>query len=410
MNNQYPTFIPAADVCRILDIKPATLYSYVSRGLVRKETRGRKKSRYLTADVMRLKQKADARAGHGPAAAEALTWGQPVIQTSISAISEDETLTYRGISPLTLIENHRRYESAAELLWSGNLPEEDPEWVRAAISENFPCEALPSDCPFPTTAAMMLPYMAACDPDRHLMSIEKEWERARRIIRVIAASVALPESRSLMNESMHQPQISKVLGMALGLLEEAMTNALDTAMILCAEHELNASTFAARIAASTGADLYSCLSSALGAYSGPKHGQAVGRVLALLKEINTQGDAATVVRERLARGELLPGFGHKLYPSGDPRYQPLRDAAVHLAPKSVDVAHLCNVVDTMEQAGLFKPTLDMGLAMLVTAMKLPPAKASSVFMIGRMAGWIAHILEQRTSPGLLRPRAEYIHR
>ena len=408
MNNQYPTFIPSSEVCRILDIKPATLYSYVSRGLIRKETQGRKKSRYLTADVLRLKQKADARTGHGPAAAEALNWGQPVIQTSISAIDENQTLTYRGISPLTLVENKRRFESAAELLWSGELPGQEPEWPIPTTPEYFPDVALPRHCSPVMTAAMILPLLAAHDTKRHFVSNEKEWQRGRRIIRIVAASLALPKSPQRMDQAIGEKYISDVVRTALGITKKKITAVIDTALILCAEHELNSSTFSARVAASTGADLYSCLGSALGTWSGPKHGQAVDRVLAVLQEIRRTGDASKVVLERLQRGELIPGFGHELYPSGDPRYTPLREAALSVAPGSANLAHLCKLVDIMEQAGHFKPTLDMGLAMLVTAMKLPKAKVSCLFMIGRMAGWIAHVLEQRCRPGLLRPRAEYI--
>ncbi|MDF1657882.1 MAG: citrate synthase family protein [Verrucomicrobiales bacterium] len=406
MNNQYPTFIPTDEACRILDIKPATLYSYVSRGLIEKEKRGRKKTRYLTADILRLKRKSEARSGHGPVAAEAMNWGQPVIQTSVSCI-QDGMLTYRGVSPLEIVKEERSFEFASELLWTGKQPETDPQWSADSISTFLPCEFLPDDVPFPTTVAMLLPYVAARDPDRHLRSQEAELGRARHLIQMIAASVALPESPSLVRESIQQQSVSRILEKALGLPEQKVHRAIDTALILCAEHELNASTFAARIAASTGADLYSGLSSAIGAYSGPKHGQAVVRILALLGEINQHGNASDVAKAHLERGELIPGFGHKLYANGDPRFQPIMEAALSVNPESDDLAHLCNLVEFMDQASDFKPSMDMGLAMLVSAMELSKKKATSLFLIGRLAGWVAHILEQRKRLGILRPRAEY---
>jgi len=172
------------------------------------------------------------------------------------------------------------------------------------------------------------------------------------------------------------------------------------ALVLCADHELNASAFAVRVVASTGAALPACLLAGLAALSGPLHGGMTERVAALLAEPGMKADPAGALAARLDRGERLPGFGHRLYPAGDPRATALL-AALDPGPwwQSVFAA-------AEELTGL-RPNIDAALVALERTLRLPEGAALAIFATGRTAGWIAHALEQRQDGRLIRPRASY---
>ena len=174
--------------------------------------------------------------------------------------------------------------------------------------------------------------------------------------------------------------------------------------MLSADHELNPSSFTARVAASTGADLYACVGAALGALSGPEHSGACERVEALLAEIGTPARVATVIEDRTRRGDALPGFGHPLYVHGDPRAAAL---LAGLAPRRRAERTLAALVARMKAARREPPNIDLALVATASALGLPPGAASAIFAVGRAAGWIAHVLEQREAGFVLRPRARY---
>jgi citrate synthase len=181
--------------------------------------------------------------------------------------------------------------------------------------------------------------------------------------------------------------------------------------VVSADHELNASTFAARVAASAGADLYACVGAALATVSGPRHGGACDRVEALVAEAGSPRRAAAVVHERARRGEAIPGFGHTLYPDGDPRARPLFASAAALGRGRAPMQRVQTVlalVDAVGEARRELPSVECGLVAVTAALELPPGSAAALFALGRAAGWIAHALEQRAAGYLLRPRARYI--
>jgi citrate synthase len=179
-------------------------------------------------------------------------------------------------------------------------------------------------------------------------------------------------------------------------------------LVLCAEHELNASAFAARVAASAGADLYACLSAALSTLSGSAHGGLCERVEALIASIGEPARATRTVRDWLGRGEPVPGFGHPLYAKGDPRGAYLIELARAQGSKSAAACTAFALLDAMAKGGHPAPTLDAGLVTLCHCLGLPRGSAASIFALGRSAGWVAHALEQRAAGYLLRPRAHYV--
>lgn len=405
-DNQRPDYLPASEAARFLGVKRATLYAYASRGLVRSEPgpkgRGR---RYARSDLERLKSRGAARAGHGPVAAAALRWGEPVLATAISSIRETGP-AYRGHSAVDLAERNVSFEAVGELLFAGTLVL-DAHWPgrESLVALKRAHFEFPSTHPPLHTLLALVPRLALYDADRFGAPKEAECARARRLIRAMVA--ALARSRDELARASSADSVSEAISIALGAPRRARA-AIDQTLILVADHELNASTFAARVVASTGADLYACVTGGLAALTGPRHGAFSDRIEALLDEVGDAGRARDVIQNRSSRGEAIPGFGHPLYPEGDPRVPPLLELAGELAPRGNRLATLRAVMQAMQRAGREPPNLDFGLVAIVRALGLPRGAATALFAVGRTAGWIAHALEQREAGYLLRPRANYV--
>jgi citrate synthase len=186
----------------------------------------------------------------------------------------------------------------------------------------------------------------------------------------------------------------------LWALDEDGADLIRKALVLCADHELNPSTFAVRVVASTGAAPPHCLLAGLGALSGPRHGGTTARVRAMLAESRILADPHAVVVERVGRGDDLPGFGHPLYPDGDPRAAAILDP-IGPAPRWRGL-----FAAIYARTGL-RPNIDAALVALEQHLGLPDDAALAIFAMGRTAGWIAHALEQRAEGRLIRPRAAY---
>jgi citrate synthase len=189
--------------------------------------------------------------------------------------------------------------------------------------------------------------------------------------------------------------------------------AIDAYWISAAEHGMNASTFTARVVASTGADVAACLSGAVGALSGPLHGGAPSRVLHMLDEVAETGDAEAWVKQALDRGERLMGFGHRVYRAEDPRARVLRRTAREVGAPRVEVA------EALEEAALAelkarKPdrvlatNVEFWSAVVLDFAGVPPELFTPMFTCARVAGWSAHILEQKREGRLIRPTAKYV--
>jgi len=198
-----------------------------------------------------------------------------------------------------------------------------------------------------------------------------------------------------------------------GEIDPNHAKAIDAYWISAAEHGMNASTFTARVVASTGADVAAALSAAVGALSGPLHGGAPSRVLRMLDEVEASGDAERWVKEALDRGERLMGFGHRVYRAEDPRARVLRRTARELGSKRVEVA------EALEQAALAelharKPdrvlatNVEFWSAVVLDYAEVPPELFTPLFVCARTAGWSAHVMEQKREGRLIRPTAKYV--
>jgi citrate synthase len=257
-----------------------------------------------------------------------------------------------------------------------------------------------------------VPLWAQRDPARFLgagLGEEAERARARGLLRRMTLVLALlrPGSEARLQKASRSERIAPALAVVLGSGSREQAAAIEHALILMADHELNASAFAARIAASAGTDLFGCVEAALAVLTGPQHGGACDRIEALLHEIGTPERAAATLHDRARRGDPL-AFSHPLYPAGDPRTQPLLQLAFQLGGQRPRVRVLRAMLKALAEDGLPPPPVDAGLVAVAEALGLAPGSAGALFAVGRTAGWVAHVFEQRKSAAILRPRARYI--
>jgi citrate synthase len=400
-----PDTLTSDEAAAYLGIKRETLYAYASRGLVKglPGARGHGR-RYRREDLEPLRARSA-----GPAAS-ALRYGDPVLETRITRMSP-EGPEYRGRLATDLVRDGASFETVAELLWTGLLPAVPPRWPGdgPVLRERDLARVLPPGSGPLAVLSLVLPVLATADPLRFDAEPAAVMARARRLIPRLAASFALALDPRRLPAALDTGDPVLALARALGVPEARKPlELLRAALILCADHELNASTFAARVAASTGADLHACLSAAVATFTGPRHGGASEQVEWMVREAGTPARAAATVGDRLRRGERLPGFGHPFYPAGDPRAPPLIERALALAPRSTRLRTVLAVAEAVQATGRPRANIDVAIAAACAALDLPVGLGPALFAVGRSAGWVANVLEQQTSPAVLRPRARFI--
>jgi len=404
--NQPSQFLEAKAAAKLLGVELRTLYAYASRGLVRsvRGARGLKRL-YAVEDLERLKARSGARAGHGAVAASALRWGEPVLDSAITQITPRGP-AYRGRLATELAAAGVRFENVAELLWSGYLPSEPIVWPRPALplaqlGKLVAAGSRPLD-----VMQLLVPLAGLADPNRGDGRPDAIVARCRQLVPLLAAALAWSAGAAQFTRALAAPSVAEIATRALGLDDEHAP-ILETVLVVLADHELNASSFAARVVASTDADPYACFSAALAAVSGPRHGTATEALARYADDIGSPERAVRVVRELRARGEAPPGFGHPLYPGGDPRAPPLLAAARTSTNKRART--ILAIADTIaaEKKNRLHPSVDVGLSALVASLGVSPAAGAGLFAVARSAGWLAHVLEQRAAGYLLRPRARY---
>ena len=371
---------------------------------------------YSLADLERLRVRRDARAGHGAVAAGAMRWGEPVLDSAITAITPRGPV-YRGRLATELAETGARFENVAELLWSGHLPATPVLWPRAAVPLAQLGKLVPSGARPLDIMPLLVQIAALGDPQRADDRPDAIIGRGRALIPLLAAALAPDFAPATVTRAIGAPSVAAIAARALGLEDSAAT-IVDVALVLLADHELNASSFAARVAASTDADPYACMTAALATVSGARHGSAAERIAKFADEVGSPENARTALRALRKKGDTPPGFGHQLYPHGDPRAEPLLKIAAELVETSrtattkrartilalIDAASTRTKDDDTRTA---QPNVDIALAAWIAALGAQPAAGSGLFAVARSAGWLAHVLEQRAAGFLLRPRARY---
>lgn len=391
--------LTADEAARELGVTLATLYAYVSRGLLRSRGEpGTRRRRYVAEDVWLLRQRKEQRRDPVRTAEEALHQGLPAIESRLSVI-RDGRLYYRGRDVLTLAVSHT-LEQVAALLWAGDLDAELPheasvspprEWktllrIGATLS---PLEAF----------ELVLPVLAARDSGAYDTQPASVQRIGLKIVRVLAAAAV-----GVQPSVVETAEVLRRGWPGVTVDDRALLRA---ALVLYADNGINPSSFTARCVASAGSTPYALVLAGLAALQGTKHGGACERAEALLEEAGDAAGARRVVEGRLRRGEAIPGFGHPLYPAGDPRGALLLQLVSERHGRARDVALATALVHAVRDLTGQLPNVDFGVVTLCRALRLPPGAALALLGIGRTVGWIAHGLEQYQEGRLIRPRARY---
>jgi citrate synthase len=385
-------WIDAHQATKLLGVNRATLYAYVSRGYVRSEaTPGKpRERRYAREDVERLRLRAEERRNPEKAAAHALRWGVPILESAITLIA-DGKLYYRG-QDATELARTRSLEEVAALIWTGSF-EADVFDTPLHVVSGAPGA---SHLPFINRAQSVLPLVAARDPLSLDLRPRNVAQTGWRIVNLLTSVAA--ESKEL------EPTVEETLARAWAPKSKQAPAILRAALIACADHELNVSAFTARCVASAASNPYAVVLAGLAALEGTKHGGATARVAALWDELRRKRELHTALAERRRRGETVDGFGHPLYPEGDPRAQLL----LELLPKSKELTFARAFIEAAQTVVGEEPTLDFALVTVERALALPAGAALTLFAIGRTIGWIAHAIEQYAQDAMIRPRAKYV--
>ena len=342
-------------------------------------------------------------------------------ETAVSTV--DEGLHYRGYSIEDLAE-HATFEEVAYLLLWGNLPKADELRdfrKRLAEAAHVPNEiiaalrSIPPDAPMMDVMRSGASLLAHWDPEAGDNSHDANIRKAERLLAQLPGVLAA-RARLLAGKNPLQPDPERSLaGNFLWMLNrrtpsERAEKGLDVSFILYAEHEFNASTFTARVIASTLADLHSAVTGAIGALKGPLHGGANERVLEVLQEVGTADQAEPWIRNALANKVRIMGFGHRVYKTGDPRAAYLKKLCAELAAETghEDMERMADVIEAIvrSEKGL-PPNLDWPSARLYHYLDLAVELYTPLFVISRVTGWSAHIIEQLDNNRLIRPRSRY---
>jgi citrate synthase len=387
-------YLSAREASAELAVSPATLYAYVSRGLIRSEPSPDSRShRYRAEDIRGLKERRVP--SPEPRGLRSFDADLPVMDSAICTITEDGPI-YRGVNCVDLAEKDT-LEHAATLLW-------DVTGVDPFASDNCPlvsdemqaiAEAARRAAPIDRAIAV-LALAASADPRAFTRAVDGRAMVGARILRLLVATMLnAPPSA----EPLHL-QIARVCVSD----DKHAADLIRRALVLLADHELNASTFTARCAASTGLNLYDAVIAGLAALKGPKHGGASVLASRLVKTL-VDNDVAPVIRERVALGERFAGFGHGVYKRGDPRAQSLLDA---LARAGAPRKFTREIPERIAEATGEFVNIDYALAVLVQVLRLPAGSELALFAMSRSVGWIAHASEQLQHGKLIRPRARYV--
>ena len=420
-------WISAAEAAGRLGIKQASLYAYVSRGVLsrRREADGRA-SMFDASEVAALARKGRPR--------RTVSATELVFESALTEIT-GTTQRYRGLDA-TDLALRASFEDVAMLLWTGSEPESmhapgdeahggrghssagssgwqataDALAAGRAAQAALPAGTLPLE-----RLQVIVPALAATDQFRLHLDLPAVVAAGQALVSGMVD--ALPEAGSSAEpEAGAEPASDRQLAavaarlapkLCTGPVPPGLVRVLNAALVLVADHDLAASTLAARVAASMRADPYAVAATGLGAMGGALHGGAALGAELMLGSARSSADAPRVVGDLLRRGEKLPGFGHFVYKDGDPRANLLLRLIAELAPDSPQLAIASAVTDEARRRALPEPNIEFALAVLTQVAGMTRGAGEAIFATGRTAGWIAHALEEYERNIPIRPRSVY---
>jgi citrate synthase len=396
------TWLTAAEALQMLGVRPQTLYANVSRKKIRAkpDPKDPRRSLYHDADVRKMARQRGGQRKATAVAAAAIEWGDPILSSAISTVL-DGRLYFRGQDAVALSED-KTLEEVARILWDGrHLGDGDPR-AGGDRGNDPPCarvregrDASDDSKSFPLQRAFLaLGLRAATDLS--------SYGRALPVLQSEAASVLITLADAMLGvgpAAIHRRAELHHRAAATWRRPDA-ADIIRRALVLLADHELNASTFATRVTVSTGAPLAAGVLSGLATLSGPLHGRASLGVLELVGGVERAG-AEVAIRQWLSQGRPIAGFGHPLYPQGDPR-------AIALLQQFPLPKPYADLRDAVEDTIGERSNVDFALAAVTKVFDLPHEAPLVLFALGRCAGWLAHALEQVTTGHPIRPRARYV--
>jgi len=373
-------WLPVEDALSELNVQRQTLYAYVSRGLIRAKADddNPRRSLYAVGDIKKLRGRRRGARRRSEVAAGAIAWGEPVLESAISTV-RDGQLILRGKSSDDLAAKSS-LEDIARLLWKADAPPRD---LPASPKTNGPTAKARAFAYLSVRAAVDAPSLG-----RNAAALHRD---AWSILSGFSDALIGAGKPGLLHERLASAW--KLNARGQGVVRRAL--------VLMSDHELNPSTFAVRIAASTGAPLAACALAGLSTLAGPLHGEAPARALAQLDQLLAASDSRAEVKAMVARGDHIAGWSHPLYPDGDVRASNLLAA---LRPRPA----IAKALRAIEAETGEKPNCDAALSAMTRELGLPDEATFSIFALARMTGWLAHAMEQREAGRIIRPRARYV--
>ncbi|MFE5241807.1 MULTISPECIES: citrate/2-methylcitrate synthase [unclassified Streptomyces] len=395
-----PRRLSTREAAELLGVKPETVYAYVSRGqLTSRRTPGGRGSTFDAAEVEGLARRTGRR--EPPPAAT----GGLVFRTGLTLIEPDRYY-FRGVDATELARRYG-FEEVAEWIWTGELRpgvrfDASPESLEAARRT---AAALPRHSSSTDRLRAAVAAAAVADPLRFDLSAQGVLNSARSLIPTLVGALPAAGATDVEGGSLAARLWPKLSARSA---DPASLAVLDTALALLADHDLAASTLAARVAASTHAHPYAVVSAGLGVLEGPLHGAASGLAHRMLTEVVDRGGAAPVVADHLRAGRRVPGLGHRLYTGEDPRAGVLFALLEEVPQAAAALSAARDVIATTARHTPLHANVDLALAVLSVSEGMPAEAGETIFAVSRTAGWIAHAMEEYAErPLRMRPSGQY---
>jgi len=402
-----------SEALELLKVKPSTLYAYVSRGLIKtaQHPDGRK-SLYYRTDIERVRSRKRGRPPQVAAAESTMHWGAPVVASAITQITPAGPL-YRSRAAVEMARAGIAFESVVQLLITGMWQDNFAPWPAVAIPDDV--RQLLNHC-HKTSASdigslLGMAMFALGMQGRGAQEIADgaSVPAARLIMQTMAGCVGfLGSSYRYLERRPYESLASFLLRVSGVDPTPESIHALNGALIVLADNELAPATFAARIAASTNADLYNCVAAAIGAHLGFSTGTSTQKVESALLQSTSAKDLAQRLGLVKEYGASLFGFNHPMYPGGDPRADLILELTRALPALKTGTRNTLAFLDDVRSQLECYPGVAVALVTLARALGMPDGSSTALWVLSRTSGWVAHVQEQRTLGFLLRPRAKFV--